>query len=77
MQEVVERVAFVAREDKRVDKRSGVSQRLPISVMENVISNAERRAIHNNEELVVPALAIFTLRFPPLPASSNSSMKEK
>ena len=29
--EVIERVAFEAREDKRVDKRSGVSQRLPIS----------------------------------------------
>src|SRR5271154_3591212 len=30
--EMVEEVAFHAREDKRVDKRSGVSQRLPISV---------------------------------------------
>ncbi len=56
VQEVVERIAFVAREDKRVDKRSGVSQRLPISVMENVISNAERRAIHNHEALVVPRI---------------------
>ena len=28
-----------------MDKRSGVSQRLPISVMENVLSNAERRAV--------------------------------
>ena len=43
--EVIERVAFEAREDKRVDKRSGVSQRLPISVLENAVSNAERRAI--------------------------------
>src|SRR4051812_13245614 len=42
--EVIEQIAFLAREDKRVDKRSGVSQRLPISVLENVISNAERRA---------------------------------
>ncbi len=41
--EVIERIAFEAREDKRVDKRSGVSQRLPISVLENAISNAERR----------------------------------
>ncbi|HLH08648.1 MAG TPA: hypothetical protein VKW78_15525 [Terriglobales bacterium] len=56
VQEVVERIAFVAREDKRVDKRSGVSQRLPISVMENVISNAERRAIHNKEQVVVPRI---------------------
>ena len=55
--EVIERIAFVAREDKRVDKRSGVSQRLPISAMENVISNAERRAIRNGEERVVPRIS--------------------
>ncbi len=54
--EVIERVAFAAREDKKVDKRSGVSQRLPISCMENVISNAERRAIRHNEKLVVPRI---------------------
>jgi magnesium chelatase subunit I len=54
VREVIEHVAFVAREDKRIDKRSGVSQRLPISVMENVISNAERRALRNREEWVVP-----------------------
>jgi len=51
---VIEQIAFVSREDKRVDKRSGVSQRLPISVMENVISNAERRAIRWGEKLIVP-----------------------
>src|SRR5262245_37574421 len=39
--EVVEEVAFQARQDRRIDKRSGVSQRLPISAMENVVSNAE------------------------------------
>jgi magnesium chelatase subunit I len=55
--EVIERIAFVAREDKRVDKRSGVSQRLPISAMENVISNAERRALHSDEKLVVPRIS--------------------
>jgi magnesium chelatase subunit I len=54
--EVIERIAFAAREDKRIDKRSGVSQRLPISAMENVISNAERRAIRNDEQLVVPRI---------------------
>jgi magnesium chelatase subunit I len=56
VQEVIERIAFAAREDKKVDKRSGVSQRLPISAMENVISNAERRAIRHNEKLVVPRI---------------------
>src|SRR5712672_4637804 len=40
IREVVEQIAFLAREDKKIDKRSGVSQRLPISVLENVISNA-------------------------------------
>ncbi len=54
---VVERIAFAAREDKRIDKRSGVSQRLPISCMENVVSNAERRAIRNDEKTVVPRIA--------------------
>ncbi len=57
IQEVIERIAFAAREDKKIDKRSGVSQRLPISAMENVVSNAERRAIHNNEKLVVPRVS--------------------
>ena len=55
--EVVERVAFEARTDKRVDRRSGVSQRLPISVMENVVSNAERRALRLGEAEVVPRLS--------------------
>jgi len=54
--EIVEQLAFSAREDKRVDKRSGVSQRLPISVMENVTSNAERRAFRNNETVAVPRI---------------------
>src|SRR5689334_18843675 len=57
VREVIERIAFVAREDKKIDKRSGVSQRLPISCMENVISNAERRAILHNEEVVVPRIS--------------------
>jgi magnesium chelatase subunit I len=52
--EVIEEVAFQARQDRRVDKRSGVSQRLPISVTENVVSNAERRALASGEALVVP-----------------------
>src|SRR6201993_2101793 len=56
IREIVEQIAFAAREDKRVDKRSGVSQRLPISTMENVISNAERRALRNGEKTIVPRI---------------------
>jgi magnesium chelatase subunit I len=54
IRELVEHVAFTARDDKRVDKRSGVSQRLPISVLENVVSNAERRALRAKEGEAVP-----------------------
>jgi magnesium chelatase subunit I len=54
IKEIVEQLVFLAREDKRVDKRSGVSQRLPISVLENVVSNAERRALRSKEQVAVP-----------------------
>jgi magnesium chelatase subunit I len=52
--ELIERIAFLARLDKRIDQRSGVSQRMPISVLENAVSNAERRALMNGEGEVVP-----------------------
>jgi magnesium chelatase subunit I len=55
--EVIEQVAFSAREDKKVDKRSGVSQRLPIATMELVVSNAERRALLHSEKVVVPRVS--------------------
>ncbi|MGC9197738.1 MAG: sigma 54-interacting transcriptional regulator [Acidobacteriaceae bacterium] len=54
IRQIVEQIAFVAREDKKVDKRSGVSQRLPISTLELVLSNAERRALLHSESLIVP-----------------------
>src|SRR5690606_6658594 len=57
VREVVEEVAFQARQDSRVDKRSGVSQRLPISLLENVVSNAERRALLRGESPVVPRVS--------------------
>lgn len=57
VREVVEEIAFHARADQKIDKRSGVSQRLPITCLENVVSNAERRAVMTREELVVPRVA--------------------
>jgi magnesium chelatase subunit I len=54
IRETIENIAFLARDDKRIDKRSGVSQRLPITVMENVVSNAERRALRAGETFTVP-----------------------
>src|SRR5579885_2131786 len=61
MREIVEQIAFTAREDKKVDKRSGVSQRLPISTMDLVISNAERRALLHDGSLIMPRIGdIYT-----------------
>jgi magnesium chelatase subunit I len=57
VREVVEEVAFQAREDKRVDKRSGVSQRLPISTLENVLSSAEQRAVRGHDSAIVARVA--------------------
>jgi magnesium chelatase subunit I len=57
VREIVEEVAFQAREDKRVDRRSGVSQRLPISTLENVLSSAEQRAVRSRDSAVVARVA--------------------
>lgn len=57
VQEIVELIAFHGRRDNRVDHRSGVSQRLPISCLECVVSNAERRALSNGEDKVVARVA--------------------
>ena len=57
IEEIVEQIAFEARDDQRVDKRSGVSQRLPITVLEAAISNAERRALINEEEKILPRIS--------------------
>ena len=57
IRETIEQIAFEARDDSRVDKHSGVSQRLPISVTESVVSNAERRALLTGEEEIVARIA--------------------
>jgi len=57
IRETIEQIAFEARDDQRIDKHSGVSQRLPISVMESVVSNAERRELITGEDRIVPRIA--------------------
>lgn len=54
--ETVERVAFEAREDRRIDVASGVSQRLPISLLELAVSAAEQRALRLGEPQAVVRL---------------------
>ena len=55
--ETIEQIAFEARDDQRIDKRSGVSQRFPITALESAISNAERRALITNEPEIVPRIS--------------------
>ncbi|HEX8356425.1 MAG TPA: magnesium chelatase, partial [Segetibacter sp.] len=47
---LIEQVAFEARSNEYVDKKSGVSARLTIAAYENAVSSAERRAIIHNEK---------------------------
>ncbi len=57
VRDMVERVAHMARRTTHhVDKRSGVSQRMPIALLETVVSNAEQRALRLGEEWVVPRI---------------------
>ena len=55
--ETIEQIAFEARDDQRVDKRSGVSQRFSITALEAVVSNAERRALITGEPEIVPRIS--------------------
>ncbi len=55
--ELIERVAFLARTDKRIDARSGVSQRMPIAATESAVSNAERRTLSTGDDRIVPRVA--------------------
>jgi magnesium chelatase subunit I len=54
--EIIEHIAFEARASEFVDQKSGVSARLTIAAMENLVSNAERRAILLNEKCIVPRI---------------------
>ncbi|HEX9614718.1 MAG TPA: magnesium chelatase, partial [Bacteroidota bacterium] len=54
--EIIECIAFEARKSEFVDQKSGVSARLTISAMENLISNAERRAILLKDSVIVPRI---------------------
>jgi magnesium chelatase subunit I len=57
IREVVEQIAFEARDDSHIDKHSGVSQRMPITVMESAVSNAERRSLTTGEKEIVLRIA--------------------
>jgi magnesium chelatase subunit I len=59
LEDLIEQVAFEARESEYIDPKSGVSARLTISAYENLLSTAERRAIINNEPNSVTRISDF------------------
>ena len=54
--EIIEQTAFEARKSEYVDQKSGVSARFTISAMENLVSNAERRAILVGDRTIAPRI---------------------
>ncbi|HAX49228.1 MAG TPA: magnesium chelatase [Ignavibacteria bacterium] len=56
MKEIIESAAHEARRSEFVEQKSGVSARMTISAMENLVSNAERRSIVNNETIIFPRI---------------------
>jgi magnesium chelatase subunit I len=57
IKEVVEEISRLARTSSHVNQQSGVSVRMSIANLENVLSNAERRALLNAERWVVPRIS--------------------
>jgi magnesium chelatase subunit I len=57
---LVEQIAFEARDSEYVDSKSGVSARLTISAYENLMSAAERRSLINKESEVNLRISDFT-----------------
>jgi magnesium chelatase subunit I len=55
--ELIEEVAFAARKSEYVNQASGVSARMSISLMENVLSNMERRGLLHGEKRVYPRIS--------------------
>ena len=48
--DIIEQISFEARESDLIDKKSGVSARMSITSLQNLVSSAERRMIINNEK---------------------------
>ena len=56
---LLETLSFTARESEFIDEKSGVSARLTIAGMENLVSTAERRLLLNREKKTVTRITDF------------------
>lgn len=59
LKNLIEEIAFAARESEYVDDKSGVSARLTIAALENLYSTAERRLLINGETKTTARVSDF------------------
>jgi len=57
--DLLEQIIFEARQSEYIDHKSGVSARMSISMLESLVSTAERRALLNKEKHTTVRLADF------------------
>ncbi len=77
IKELVEEVARLARTSPHVNQQSGVSVRMSIANLENVVSNAERRAIIHNERWIVPRTSDLAFALPSSRGKLELTMTEE
>jgi len=62
--DLLEEISFEARQSEYIDEKSGVSARLSISALENLLSCAEQRLLRNNESKTSVRLSDFSSIIP-------------
>ena len=62
--DLLEEISFEARQSEYIDEKSGVSARLSISALENLLSSAEQRLLRNNESKTTVRLSDFSSIIP-------------
>lgn len=62
--DLLEEISFEARKSEYIDEKSGVSARLSISALENLLSSAEQRLLRNNESKTSVRLSDFSSIIP-------------
>ena len=62
--DLLEEISFEARQSEYIDEKSGVSARLSISALENLLSSAEQRLLRNKESKTTVRLSDFSSIIP-------------
>ena len=62
--DLIEEISFEARQSEYIDEKSGVSARLSISALENLLSSAEQRLLRNKEPKATVRLSDFSSIIP-------------